>query len=242
MNNFKKIWQGLLLCSCVAGVSAQAETLEVLTEDYPPFNMQGTENKPVGLSTEIVEELFKRAGVDYKIKLLPWKRAYEQTLHSTNTALYSTTRTPERETLFKWVGPLVSNNWVFFAKADSAIKVASLEEAKAFSVGGYYGDAAADYLTAQGFSKLQLAPNDRSNAKKLDAGRIQLWATGEYLGPYLAALEKAAVPKAIYTFRETQMSLAFNKSAPDELIKKLNDTLEVMRQEGVIDAINRKYH
>jgi hypothetical protein len=43
MNNRKKIWQGLLLCSCVSGVSAQAETLEVLTEDYPPFNMQGAE-------------------------------------------------------------------------------------------------------------------------------------------------------------------------------------------------------
>ena len=240
--NLKLLWQGLLGCCWFTSLSALSEPLEVLTEDYPPFNMMAEGNKISGLSTEIVEELFKRAGVQYSLKSLPWKRAYEQTLNSPNTALYSTTRTPEREALFKWVGPLVSNNWVFFAKSDSTLKVTSLDDAKQYSVGGYYGDAVAEYLAAQGFTKLQLAPNDRSNAKKLDAGRIQLWATGEYLGPYLAALEKAAPPKVIYTFRETQMSLAFNKNAPDELIKKLNDTLEVMRKEGVIDALNSKYH
>lgn len=240
--NLKLLWQGLLGCCWLTSVSALCAPLEVLTEDYPPFNMMGADAKISGLSTEIVEELFKRAGVQYSIKLLPWKRAYEQTLNSPNSVLYSTTRTPEREALFKWVGPLVSNNWVFFAKSDSALKVTSLDDAKQYSVGGYYGDAVAEYLAAQGFTKLQLAPNDRSNAKKLDAGRIQLWATGEYLGPYLAALEKAAPPKVIYTFRETQMSLAFNKNAPDELIKKLNDTLEAMRKEGVIDALNSKYH
>ena len=240
--NLKLLWQGLLGCCWFTSLSALSEPLEVLTEDYPPFNMMAEGNKISGLSTEIVEELFKRAGVQYSLKSLPWKRAYEQTLNSPNTALYSTTRTPEREALFKWVGPLVSNNWVFFAKSDSTLKVTSLDDAKQYSVGGYYGDAVAEYLAAQGFAKLQLAPNDRSNAKKLDAGRIQLWATGEYLGPYLAALEKAAPPKVIYTFRETQMSLAFNKNAPDELIKKLNDTLEVMRKEGVIDALNSKYH
>ncbi|MFZ3185206.1 MAG: ABC transporter substrate-binding protein [Pseudomonas sp.] len=240
--NLKLLWQGLLFGGALTSVSAHSAPLEVLTEDYPPFNMMAADTKISGLSTEIVEELFKRAGVEYKIKLLPWKRAYEQTLNTPNTVLYSTTRTPEREELFKWVGPLVSNNWVFFAKSDSPLKVTSLDDAKQYSVGGYYGDAVAEYLAAQGFSKLQLAPNDRSNAKKLDAGRIQLWATGEYLGPYLAALEKATPPKVIFTFRETQMSLAFNKSAPDDLILKLNETLEVMRKEGVIDRLNAKYH
>ena len=238
----KTTWQGLLWAISLSCSAAFAAPLEVLTEDYPPFNMQGDGNQISGLSTEIVEELFKRAGVEYKITLLPWKRAYEQTQSTANTALYSTTRTPEREALFKWVGPLVSNNWVFCAKPDSTLSITSLEQAKQYSVGGYNGDAAAEYLAAQGFAKLQLASNDRANAKKLDAGRIELWATGEYLGPYLANLEKAPAPKAVFTFRETQMSLAFNKDTPDELIDKLNATLEAMRKDGVIDALNAKYH
>lgn len=91
--------------------------------------------KIVGLSTEVVEELFKRAGVEYKLTLMPWKRAYEDTLGTPNTALYSTTRTPEREALFKWVGPLVNNNWVFFSSSTANITVKSLEDAKQYSVG-----------------------------------------------------------------------------------------------------------
>lgn len=225
----------------IASLQSHAAPLDVLTEDYPPFNMQNDSGKIVGLSTEIVEELFKRAGVEYKLTLMPWKRAYEQTLSTPNTALFSTTRTPEREALFKWVGPLVSNNWVFFAKGDSTITLDSLEAAKQYSVGGYNGDAVADYLAAQGFSKLQLAANDRANAKKLDAGRIDLWASGQYLGPYLANLEKTGLPKAIFTFKETEMSLAFHKDTPDDLIQKLNSALESMRQEGVLDQIKAKY-
>ncbi|BBQ54171.1 hypothetical protein WP2S18C03_32520 [Aeromonas veronii] len=104
--NYQLLWKGALfsVSSVLALGAAQAAPLNVMTEDYPPFNMQGEGGKIVGLSTEVVEELFKRAGVEYKITLMPWKRAYEDTLSTPNTALYSTTRTPERETLFKWVG------------------------------------------------------------------------------------------------------------------------------------------
>ncbi len=117
-----------------------------------------------------------------------------------------------------------------------------MEDAKQYSVGGYNGDAAAEYLKAQGFGKLQLAANDTANVKKLEAGRIDLWATGEYLAPYLAAQEKVASPKPVFVFKETQMSLAFNKEAPDELINKLNEILAAMKADGTIDKINAKYH
>lgn len=239
--SFKLRWQGLLCSGLLASGSVYCAPLEVLTEDYPPFSMMSDDNKISGLSTEIVAELFKRAAVEYKISLLPWKQAYTRTRKTANTALYSTTRTPEREALFKWVGPLVNNHWAFFAKSDSPLSVASLNDAKQYAVGGYNGDAVARYLWTQGFEKLQLVYNERDNVKRLESGKIQLWATGEYLGPYFARQERVAAPKLLWTFREAQMSLAFNKSAPDELIKKLNDTLEEMRKDGVIAALSAKY-
>lgn len=166
--NYQLLWKSAIfsVSSMMAMSAVQAAPLNVMTEDYPPFNMQGEGGKIVGLSTEVVEELFKRAGVEYKLTLMPWKRAYEDTLGTPNTALYSTTRTPEREALFKWVGPLVNNNWVFFSSSTANITVSSLDDAKQYSVGGYNGDAAAEYLKAQGFTKLQLAANDTANVKK----------------------------------------------------------------------------
>lgn len=239
--NFKLLRLAFLCAGVMAPLSVYCAPLEVLTEDYPPFSMMNDDNQISGLSTEIVEALFKRAGVEYNISLLTWKRAYARTRNTANTALYSTTRTPEREALFKWVGPLVKNHWAFFARHDSALSVASLNDAKQYSAGGYNGDAVARYLWTQGFEKLQLADSERDNLQLLASGKIKLWATGEYLGPYLARQEHVVAPKLLWTFREAQMSLAFNKSAPDELIKKLNDTLEEMRKDGVIDAISAKY-
>ncbi|RSM32487.1 amino acid ABC transporter substrate-binding protein [Aeromonas salmonicida] len=240
---YQLLWKSALfsVSSVLAMSAVQAVPLNVMTEDYPPFNMQGEGGKIVGLSTEVVEELLKRAGVEYKLSMMPWKRAYEDTLSTPNNALYSTTRTPEREALFKWVGPLVNNNWVFFANPGSNVTIASLEDAKQYSVGGYNGDAAAEFLKAQGFDKLQLAANDTANVKKLAAGRIDLWATGEYLAPYLANQEKTTNPKPVFVFKETQMSLAFNKETPDDLINKLNEILAAMKADGTIEKINAKY-
>lgn len=49
-------------------------------------------------------------------------------------------------------------------------------------------------------------------------------------------------PDPVFVFKETQMSLAFNKEAPDELINKLNEILAAMKADGTIDKINAKYH
>jgi polar amino acid transport system substrate-binding protein len=237
----KLLGSGILACACLAAVAVQAAPLEVLTEDSPPFSMRDSDGLVSGLSTDIVQALFKRAGVDYHIRLLPWKQAYNHTRNNANTALYSTTRTPERELLFKWVGPLVTNHWALFAKSDSSLTIADLNAAKPYRVGGYEGDALARYLWTQGFTQLMLVHSDSENLKRLESGGIQLWASGEYLAPYLARREQAAAPKMLLSFRDIQLSLAFNKSTPDALIEKLNHTLEAMREEGVIDALGAKY-
>ena len=80
--NYQLLWKSAIfsVSSMMAISAVQAAPLNVMTEDYPPFNMQGEGGKIVGLSTEVVEELFKRAGVEYKLTLMPWKRAYEDTL------------------------------------------------------------------------------------------------------------------------------------------------------------------
>jgi polar amino acid transport system substrate-binding protein len=237
----KLLGQGIMACAYWVAAAVQSAPLEVLTEDSPPFSMLASDGQVTGLSTDIVQALFKRAGVDYKISVLPWKQAYARTRNSANTALYSTTRTAERELLFKWVGPLVTSHWALFAKSDSALQVTDLNSAKRYTVGGYEGDALARYLWTQGFTQLMLVHSERENLQRLESGGIQLWASGQYLAPYLARQEQVATPKMLFTFREIQMSLAFNKSTPDELITKLNDTLEAMRKEGVIDALGAKY-
>ncbi len=227
----------LLLCSQLVQA---APPLKVLTEDYPPFNMMGTGGHISGLSTDIVQELFRRAGVSYGISLLPWIRAFNLTVLEANTCLYSTTRTDSREHQFKWIGPLVENPWVLYARADNRHAILSLEEARSFKIGGYSGDAISQYLIDRGFD-VDLANTDQLNVKKLLAGRIDFWATGKYLGASLLAREKVSQLKPVLTFNTTLLYLACNPAMPDSQVQQLNELLRGMQHDGTLARINAKY-
>ena len=86
-----------------------------------------------------MHELFKRANVRYQIVMYPWVRAIKMAESDKDTCVYSTTRTEERETKFLWVGPVAPDNWMLFAKADSSIQLASLDDARKYKVGGLPG-------------------------------------------------------------------------------------------------------
>ncbi len=217
---------------------AFAENLVITTEDYPPFNMT-VSGKISGISTETVEEMAKRAGVGIAISLYPWERAYNMAQQDGKTCVYSTTRTTQRESLFKWVGPLVNNNWVLYAKAD-AKAVGKLEDTKAAKIGGYRGDAIANFLKEGGY-KVEETNNDSQNPEKLLAGRIDYWATGEQLGAHLAKQKGITGIKPVLTFKETQMYLACNKGVPDAVVTKLNDALKAMVSDGTVAKIGKKY-
>lgn len=226
---------GLLLAS-----NAWAQNLTITTEEYPPFNYSTDGGKTiVGSASETVNELFKRAGIGHKITLYPWVRAIEMAKSEKDTCVYSTTRTEEREKGFAWVGPLVQNDWVLFAKADSTIKLSTLEDAKKYKVGGYRGDATTLFLQAQKFT-VDEAANDDQTVQKLEAGRIDLWAAGSQAGPFTAAKMKIKV-KPLLTFKKTEMYLACNPGVAAETISKLNTTLQAMVKDGTTEKINKKY-
>ncbi|MDP3847168.1 MAG: ABC transporter substrate-binding protein [Pseudomonas sp.] len=231
----KLLCVGLLLSS-----GAWADSLILTTEDAPPFNYSTDSGKTiVGSATEVVRELFKRAEIDYTLKMYPWVRAIEMAHYDKNTCVYSTTRTEEREKSFLWVGPVAPNDWVLFAKADSTITLDSLEAARAFKIGGYRGDAITLYLQGQKFA-IDEAGNDEQSVQKLNAGRIDLWATGISAGPFVSAKMKVKV-KPLLSFKKTELYLACNTSVAAATIDKLNATLQTMVKDGTIDTINKKY-
>ena len=237
MQYFKVI---LAIFLCSFSVLTQAQTIKLKTENYPPYNLADADGNIVGISTEIVETLFARASVPYEMEVLPWQRAYGLALEESDHAVFSTTRTEAREPLFKWVGPITANNWVFLKKGGSDVVVNTLEDAKKYRVGGYRGDAVSLYLESQGFT-IDYVNKDYLNARKIDRDRIDLWATGQLLGPYYARENGVWNLEEVMTFRETIMSIAFNKNTSDDLVNKLNQELALMVSEGVLDQINSKY-
>ena len=233
------IWAG--------AVQAAPEQINLLTENFPPYNMAvdgknfARDENIQGIAADIVREMFKRAGIDYTLTLrFPWERVYKMALETPGYGAFVMARLPERETLFKWVGPIGPDDWVLLARADSSISLTSLGQAKAYRVGAYKGDAIAEHLATQGLQPA-LALRDQTNVDKLQSGEIDLWATGDPAGRYLAKQQGVTGLKRVLRFDEAQLFLALNKDTAEETVAKLQAALDQMRADGTVEAINGRY-
>jgi polar amino acid transport system substrate-binding protein len=221
-------------------VTVNAGALTLTTEEYPPFNFSKDGGKTItGSATDVMNEVLKRTGIKATISLYPWERAYQSALDDKNTCVYSATRTEAREKLFKWVGPLASDSWTLYAKADSPITAASLDDVKKYSIGGYQGDAKAIFLKEKGL-KLEETMKDEQNVKKLDAGRIDLWAASSSVGPWLAKSLGVKL-KPVVAFKDVQLYAACNLGMADADITKMNEAVKAIQADGTLDKFIKAY-
>jgi len=230
-----------------SGGDSSAYSVVLLTENFPPYNMAvdgknfAPEDRIKGIAAEILRETFKRAGVGYSMTLrFPWDRIYKLAMVKPGYGVFVTARLPEREKLFKWVGPIGPDDWVMLARADSSIELTTLQQAKQYRIGAYKGDAIAEQLTADGMNPIVVL-RDQDNAKKLVDGQIDLWATGDPAGRYLARQEGVTGLKTVLRFNSAELFLALNKDVPDEIVAKLQKALDQMRAEGLVGEIFGRY-
>ncbi|RPI79187.1 MAG: amino acid ABC transporter substrate-binding protein [Desulfobacteraceae bacterium] len=219
-------------------------TISIMTESgFVPFNDE-KDGKAVGLSTEMVQEILKRVGHADTIQVLPWARAVDTLDKKENTAVYSMMRTPKRETLYKWVGPLAELKEVMFAKKGSGLKITSLDDAKKVkSIGVSRESASHQFLTQNGFTNADADGEATGQAKKLMIGRINLWFTAELSG-YLIAKDAGvdtAQMEVAYEVNKMVLYMAFNKNTSDEIVKKWQKALDDMKADGTYNKILAKY-
>lgn len=244
---FTRLLVVLVSLLSLAATARAAEPLVLLTENFPPYNMASDgksfarEDKIEGIAADIVREMFKRADIPYSMTLrFPWERVYQQALNSPNHGVFVMARQPEREKLFKWVGPIGPDDWILLARQDSPITLDHLSEARGYRIGAYKGDAIALHLSKEGLKPITVL-RDQDNARKLLNGEIDLWATGDPAGRYLARQVNITQLKTVLRFNGAQLYLALNRQVPDAVVEKLQSTLEQMREEGVVDAVFARY-
>ncbi|TRX74638.1 substrate-binding periplasmic protein [Pseudomonas mangiferae] len=226
---------------------ARAESLVLLTENLAPFNMSSNgsnfakDDAVKGISADTLRLVCERAGVECQMILrFPWDRVYQQALKDTGYGLFSAARTPEREALFKWVGPIASNDWVLLGRADTPISVNSLQDAAKYRIGGYKGDAISQHLIDRGLA-VETSLRDNENVKKLEKGQIDLWVTADPSGSYMARQEGLSDIKVVHRFHTADLFLALNKDTPDDLVRKLQTALDALRAEGALEKVRASY-
>jgi polar amino acid transport system substrate-binding protein len=241
MPNKFAVIAALLATLCSAPEAAEdAPRLYITTEASAPSSML-QDGRVIGFNTDKIREIMARAGIEYTIDVLPWKRAYTLALQRRDGCVFSTTRTPEREHLFKWVGPTDEATWVLKGRADRGFQLRTLEDARPYRIGTYNGDSRDHFLRERGF-KVDPAPDDLHNPRKLMFDRIDLWATDARTGNTLVAENRWREQiVTVLAFHRTWAYLACNREVPDALIARMNAAAEAMGRDGTMRRIERKY-
>lgn len=224
-----------------AGVGAR--TVRLLSEEFAPVNF--SENGiGKGLSVELVREIQQRLGQANPIEFMPWSRAYREAQGPEAVALFAMARTPAREKLFKWVGPIVTFYSSIYALNGNGVRLRSLDDAKQASavlvVRDWY---TSEQLTSQGFTNLLPVSDPVQGIKMLQAGRAPLFATERITMPQIMA--QAGVPadafEVVYSFASSEGYIAFSLATSDATVRAWQQQLDAMKQDGRFLAIYKHW-
>ena len=234
---------GLLAGLLLAAQPALA--LKLLTEENPPLNY--TEGKKLtGMSTEVVQEMGKRANLKLDFEVMAWDKAYEKAQADKETCLYSTARLSNRENAFKWVGPIAVNQWGLYALGGFKQEIKSLQDARPFRVGGVERDAKTEFLKQNGVTNIVEEKDDKLNPPKLtlnpkEGQKIDLWITSVAGAKRVAAQAKVTDVKLVYVVRDAESYLACSPRTLPATLKALADALDSMKKDGSHEKIIKAY-
>ncbi len=224
--------------------------IQFMTENYPPYQFE-VEGKLKGIWVDVLVEVFKRMDAKQSrdnIKLVPWARGYRATKQSPNTCLFNMIRTKERESLFKWAGPVTSGVHVLIALKNSNIHVESFEDLEQYKIG----------LVKDDFGESLLQNHDINNKKllfsfgehtaqeiifELNNGIVDLWFI-ENISARWTLKKYGFNPKdykAVYKMQTVDGYFAFNKTTSDNLISVFQKQLDAVIMAPVYQKILDNY-
>jgi len=219
-------------------------TLQIYTEQYPPLTFRNGFGEITGFGTDLVLEIMNRNGAYHPITLSSWSNGYAMIQNNPNFCLFTMDRTPSRDTLFQWVGPLGSNKTYFYTRAGSGITLTSLDDARHLpSVGTVSSWFSDQYLRQQGFSNLVSDPDPSVMVLKLMLGQISAFVCSSVTFPDIvkSAGYKFNQVTASFELMSSEYYIAFSKGTSAALVSQWQNALNQIKQDGSYDAIHTKW-
>jgi polar amino acid transport system substrate-binding protein len=233
----------VLICASFSVTAhAQTETLRLVTHSFPPYSFVDPQTKSeVGISTDKIVEMMHRAGLNYTVEQTSWTRAYQLAMHETATCVFTMIRSPERENLFEWIGPIYQDEWVFFGRSSDTRVFKNLEDLRPYRMGSYKSSQSGIELQEAGY-KVEFANDNADNFRLLINGRIDYWMTAETFGDYIAQTQGGSDQiRRIFKYKKEELYLACHPGLEKQKVERLNAILLEMNKDGSSEKILRKY-
>ncbi|HEY9104688.1 substrate-binding periplasmic protein [Chitinimonas sp.] len=192
------VWLGLLTLSALAPYKAGAacdKLVYATNPKYPPYGWSEDDAHYQG-AAEALLRLVAPANVTLQPVVYPWKRAQALAESGEVDLLLALRITPERERYLSFTRSRAFHNPIaVFVPAGSPLKTADWNALASYrgavSSGDFFGNGFDAFLRTR--LQVEVAPSVVENFKKLRAGRVDYFVTGEQMG--LAYLRNTEGPQ-----------------------------------------------
>ena len=216
---------------------AQAE-VRLLAWERPPLSSE-SKGAAAGLVVDLAGQMFRRAGVDYRIVFVPLQRALMSAQRDANSCVLLVERRQERESSYAWVGPLLISRLGLYALPGNALKLDSLEQARGLRILSHQGSGGGEYLKAQGF-RVEFSNKETLSYAMLQGGRAPLWAASPLVVSSLVRQGEPA-PREVLPFLTLMEDMACHPQMDAAVLSSLRQALIALYAEGEVARLYQRY-
>ncbi|WDE07653.1 transporter substrate-binding domain-containing protein [Thalassomonas viridans] len=214
-----------------SAVKEELLQLQVVTEILPPYQYIKPDNAMGGLATDKLNALFSALQATPDIQAMPWARAYKIAQTQPNTLIYSIVRTPERESLFQWIGVLVSTKtFLVGLQARGDIEINNLRDLNNYRIGVKRDDVVYQYLNKHLLpGKMVFLPETETTLKMLIKQRVDIIAASPLHLDFMCKRLGCQPADFRYLYELTGLNsdfyLAASNNTPADIVQLLKQTL-----------------
>lgn len=217
-------------------------TIVVGVDNYEPFSFKDEEGNIIGIDVELAKEVFHRLNYSPEFKFIDWSKKKELLDSKKIDCIWSSFTMTGRESQFLWAGPYLYSQQVVMVPKNSPIY--SIKDLNGKVVGVQSTTKPVDLLLSGGknipkIKEMIVFPTKSETVASLREGCV------DAVAGHITALYRYTVQEHFRflsdALEEVRLGVAFPKSGDQKLVDALTNTLEDMKNEGLVDEIIQKY-
>jgi polar amino acid transport system substrate-binding protein len=222
----------------------RAAALTLLTHRLPPFTT-GTDAAPGGLAVELLREILRLTGTTGEIRTVPYPRLLHEVQAGPLTVGFIVARTPSRERLMQWIGPILVTGVYLYRRAGAAPALQTLEDARKLGrIGTTRGGIDAAYLVQHGFDNLDFSESQETDLRKLQLGRVDATPMGAVVFSQLlkeTGFPREAFEQTAVRLYDSNICFALSPDVPAATMQAWSQALADLKGSGAYARMLARY-
>lgn len=217
------------------------ESVQLYVANAPPLT-QPFEEHARGMVGDVVLAALQRAGYSVQLKVEPWARTQVKVSRGTDLLMAPQSRVLEREDAFTWIAEIMLLERAFFTLEPSLTSFAEARQ-RYRKVAIARGTAQEQMLLNEGFSNEQIVDLQfgESALRMLELGRVDAWFTSVPEGLRQWPESERARLHVGPVMASSGLYLACSKICDEKLVRRLRESVEALRAEGLLARIQERY-